>query len=60
MLSRKHYRLIAQAIADSGTEDESGWDKKLIDKNELVNNLSMKFKRDNNLFNRSRFEDACE
>ena len=60
MLSRKYYKLIAQAIADSGTEDESGWDKKLIDKNELVNNLSMKFKRDNSLFNRSRFEDACE
>ena len=60
MLSRKYYKLIAQAIADSGTEDKSGWDKKLIDKNELVNNLSMKFKSDNNLFNRSRFEDACE
>ena len=60
MLSRKYYKLIAQAIADSGTADESGWDKKLIDKNELVNNLSMKFKRDNSLFNRSRFEDACE
>ena len=49
MLSRKYYRLIAKAIADSGTEDKSGWDKKLIDKNELVNNLSMKFKRDNSL-----------
>ena len=60
MLSRKYYKLIAQAIADSGTADESGWDKKLLDKNELINNLCMKFEVDNNLFNRDKFVDACD
>ena len=60
MLSRKYYRLIAQAIAKSGTTDESGWDKKLLDKNELINNLCMKFEKDNNLFNREIFVEHCE
>ena len=60
MLSRKYYRLIAQAIKDSGAEDESGWNKKLLDKNELINTLCMRFEVDNNLFNRDKFIEHCE
>ena len=60
MLSRKYYRLIAKAISKSGTTDESGWDRRLLDKNELINNLCMKFEKDNSLFNRDRFVDACD
>ena len=60
MLSRKYYRLIAEAIKNTTTEDLSGNGKRLLDKDNLVNDLALDFKRDNSLFNRDRFADACE
>ena len=58
MLSRKYYRLIAQAIADSTIINRR--DITYIDKDLLVNDLCEYFKQDNNMFNRGRFEDACK
>jgi len=60
MLSRKYYRLIAKAIKDNLTEDLSGNGKRLLDKDNLVNDLAMDFKADNGLFCASKFVDACE
>jgi len=31
-----------------------------IDKHKLINDLSKEFKRDNTLFNRDKFKDACK
>ena len=60
MLSRKYYRLIAEAIKNTTTEDLSGNGKRLLDKDNLVNDLALDFKRDNSLFCASKFVDACE
>ena len=58
MLSRKYYRLIAQAIANSTIINRR--DITYIDKDLLINDLSIEFKKDNMLFNRDRFVDACD
>jgi len=58
MLSRKYYRLIAQAIADSTLITRR--DITYIDKDLLINDLCAEFKADNNLFNRDRFVEACD
>ena len=58
MLSRKYYRLIAQAIADSTILNRR--DITYIDKDLLINDLSIEFKKDNNLFNREIFVEHCE
>ena len=55
MLSRKYYRLIARAIKDS--TEMTDFNK--VDKEALINYLSMDFKADNGLFNRDTFVDAC-
>ena len=60
MLSRKYYKMIAKCIKDSTTEDKSGHNQSILDKNDLVQDLCNEFKADNGLFNRDRFEDACD
>ena len=57
-LSRKHYRLIANAIKDS-TIVYKGVNKHMINKDNLINDLCGVFINDNGLFSRSKFEDAC-
>jgi hypothetical protein len=58
MLTRKHYRLIAHAIKDSTIINRR--DITYIDKDLLINDLCIEFKRDNNLFNSDTFKDACK
>ena len=58
MLSRKHYRLIAKAIKDSTIINRR--DITYIDKDLLINELSIVFKQDNNLFNSALFRSACD
>ena len=58
MLSRKYYRLIAQAIADSTIINRR--DITYIDKDLLINDLCAEFETDNNLFNRDKFIEHCE
>jgi len=53
MLSRKYYRLIAQVIKDNSHGNQ-------IFKSNLINDLSIEFKKDNMLFNRDKFFDACD
>ena len=58
MLSRKYYRLIAKAIADSTIINRR--DITYIDKDLLINDLCAEFESDNNLFNRNKFVEACD
>ena len=53
MLSRKYYRIIAQVIKDNSNGNQ-------IFKSNLINDLSIEFKKDNMLFNRDKFVDACD
>ena len=57
MLTRKYYRMIAKVINNSTIINRR--DITYIDKDLLVNDLSIEFKSDNHLFNRDRFVDAC-
>ena len=54
-MTRKHYIAISKAIRQSKTS----YSRNKIDKDMLVNELCIIFARDNNLFSRSRFVDAC-
>ena len=54
MLTRKYYKLIAKVIKDTKHQCTN-----CIDKDILINDLSIEFKSDNHLFNRDRFIDAC-
>ncbi len=53
MVSKQHYKEIAYIISKT-TETNNYINKKL-----LVDNLASFFERDNKLFNRSKFEEAC-
>jgi len=53
MLSRKYYKLIAQVIKNNSNGNH-------IFKSNLINDLSIEFKADNNLFNRDKFVNACD
>ena len=57
MLSRKHYKAIAQVIKDRTINNVPPL---LIDKDDLINDLCVVFARDNGLFSRSRFVSACK
>ena len=66
MLSRKHYRLIAKIIKDN-TEyvvdtvvDEDGTHSLMINREGFINDITMYFKSDNNLFSWERFVNACD
>ena len=56
MLSRKHYRVIAQAIKDNTNTIDN---KTSINKASLINDLSYIFVCDNNNFDKRRFIEAC-
>ena len=56
MLSRKHYRVIAQAIKENTNTIDN---KTSINKASLINDLSYIFVCDNNNFDERRFIEAC-
>ena len=58
-MTKKDYIKIASIIKDN-TLDVSGKMLPSINKVKLVSELSMMFKRDNTLFNRSKFVEACD
>ena len=58
MLTRKYYRIIAQCIKDNSTNINKPY-KSTINKDSLIVDLCDEFGKDNHLFNRSRFVDAC-
>ena len=69
MLSRKHYKAIAQVLKDNSQTivDEKSYSSQKGDtltdwvhKDKLINDLCDMFKQDNNLFNRDRFISACK
>ena len=65
MLSRKYYKMIAQCIKDSSVEvvDETTQDGNstmYLDKDVFMWDLSRALKKDNSLFNRSTFYEACD
>jgi hypothetical protein len=57
-MSRKDYIKIASIINDN-TLDNSGKMLPSINKVKLVSELSVMFKRDNELFNKGKFINAC-
>ena len=64
MLTRKYYKVIARVIKDNTIElvDETTQDgevKEYINKDGLINDISIEFKKDNSLFNSDRFVEAC-
>ena len=58
MLSRKQYISIEKIIKDNTTQDTYGDEH--IHKDDLINDLCVMFARDNSLFSRSRFVNACD
>ena len=58
-MTKMHYIKIASIIKDS-TLSASGKMLPSINKIKLVSELSTMFKCDNELFNRSKFVDACD
>ena len=58
-MTKKHYKAIAQVIKNSTIIFKS-MNKQVINKNELINDLCVMFKQDNNLFNSDTFKDACD
>ena len=61
MLSRKHYKAIASIIKDNSYSRCKRCEDNIdvILKDDLINELCVEFKRDNNLFNKQTFIDAC-
>ena len=55
MLSRKYYKMIAEVINDNTFFNN----KRKINKDTFITELCREFKADNNLFNASKFIDAC-
>ena len=66
MLSRKHYKAIAQVIKDNSEMvkdticNVDGVLSIMIDRDKLIQELCIIFKQDNNLFNSDTFNNACE
>ena len=58
MLSRKHYISIASIIKDNTSQTEDN-NTLIIDRDSLINDLSVVFAKDNSLFSRDKFVDAC-
>ena len=59
MLSRKHYVAIASIIKDN-TIYSNNSTRRILKKDSLINDLCQAFARDNNLFDSSRFRNACD
>ena len=53
MLTRKYYIMIARVIKDNISDDN------YISANCLINDICIEFKKDNTLFNRDKFIEAC-
>ena len=66
MLSRKHYKAIASIIKENSeiklfVDDECNLTKEtIINREEFINDITMYFKSDNNLFSWERFVNACD
>ena len=65
MLSRKHYKMIAQVIKDNSVQvvDETTQDGdtiEYINRDSFINDLTMYFLSDNNRFSWERFVNACD
>ena len=61
MLTRKYYRMIARVIKDNTLiHNEHKQMLAQINKAGLVTDLITEFKKDNNLFNATKFIDACD
>ena len=61
MLTRKYYRMIARVIKDNTLiHNEHKQMLAQINKAGLVADLITEFKKDNNLFNATKFIDACD
>ena len=58
MLSRKYYRMIARVI-NNCTIYSNNSTRRIIKKDALINDLSIEFKLDNELFDSFRFNNAC-
>ena len=58
MLSRKYYELIARVIKDNKIYSNNST-RKILKMDSLINDLSNEFKKDNSLFNKDRFINAC-
>ena len=65
MLSRKHYKAIASIIKENSeiklfVDDDCNLTKEtIINREEFINDITMYFKSDNNLFSWERFINAC-
>ena len=57
-MSRKHYRLFAKIIKDN-TIINNNMMLPTLNKLNVINDLMLVFKQDNNNFNSSKFIDAC-
>ena len=57
MLTRKYYKMIAKVVNNNITRDVYG--DEFVHKDDLINDLSIEFKKDNSLFCWDKFEDAC-
>ena len=57
-LSRKYYRMIAKCIKSNKIYSNNST-RKIIKMDNLINDLCVELKQDNNLFNKDRFVDAC-
>ena len=57
-MTRKHYIMLAKAIKDATTYDAYG--DVIVHKEDLIQELCYELKKDNSLFNKDRFIDACE
>ena len=66
MLSRKHYKVIASIIKENSeiklfVDDECNLTKEtIINREEFINDITMYFKSDNNLFSWERFVNSCD
>ena len=66
MLSRKHYKAIASIIKENSeiklfVDDECNLTKEtIINREEFINDITMYFKSDNNLFSWERVVNACD
>ena len=58
MMSRKHYILVAKIIKDN-TIINNNMMLPTLNKLNVINDLMLVFKQDNNNFNSSKFIDAC-
>ena len=67
MLSRKHYKVIASIIKENteiktfvNLDDCNLTKETIINREEFINDITMYFKSDNNLFSWERFVNACD